>query len=111
MSEERKMLKRIVASASLHMVDPHLLAEAEELLAKGETRLQDAVEPVTDEDRRMVVYFLREKDDITRWVHWEERKHVILRDYPFLGRALEDKLRAEQTLESVLGSIEMDIKG
>lgn len=57
---------------------------------------------VTEEDRLMVDYFIREKGDITRWSAWEQRKPVIAAEYPELIAALKQVTIAERTLDAVV---------
>jgi len=63
-------------------------------------------EEVTEEDRNMVVYFIQEKGDVTRWVQWEKRKGVIGKEYPELIAALDAQIVADRTLKAVVHSIQ-----
>lgn len=60
---------------------------------------------VTDEDRRMVHYFIKEKDDITRWCDWEARKGIIEAEYPELIAALRNLETAQRTLDAIVERI------
>ena len=73
------------------------------------TQIGSEAAQVTDKDRHMVVYFLREMGDITRWCDWEQRKDTILMAYPSLATALEVQQRAAIMLENVLDKIEEDM--
>lgn len=76
-----------------------LEAERDALLAQDE---------VTDKDRHMVVYFIRETGDITRWFDWDSRKGVIFRAYPALKTALDHAAVSEIMIDNVLTRIEED---
>lgn len=66
---------------------------------------------VTNGDRRMIVYFQRDKGDITRWSFWKERLPAIEAEYPELIKALRDCEMAERILDLVLDKIERDDDG
>lgn len=76
-----------------------LEAERDALLAQDE---------VTDKDRHMVVYFIRETGDVTRWFDWEDRRGVIFRAYPALKTALDHAAVSEIMVSNVLDKIEED---
>ncbi len=57
---------------------------------------------VTDDDKRMICHFIREKGDITRWTDWEERKADIGVEYPELIAALDNLIIAERTLNAIV---------
>ncbi len=60
---------------------------------------------ITDTDKRMICYFIKEKGDITRWSSWEDRKADIEAEYPELIAALEQLLVAERILDLVVEKI------
>lgn len=76
-----------------------LEAERDALLAQDE---------ITEEDRQMVLYFIQEKGDITRWSDWESRRGVIFRAYPALKTALDYLAVSETMMDNVLNRIEED---
>jgi len=57
---------------------------------------------ITQDDRNMVVYFMTEKGDITRWCAWEEKKEEIFKEFPQLEKALKDVTLAEDYLQFVI---------
>lgn len=61
---------------------------------------------LTDEDRRMIVYFIREKDDITRWNGYEQRKELIKCELPALAHALEMRAYADRMIMHELNLLE-----
>lgn len=63
---------------------------------------------ITEEDRRMVKYFLEEKGDVTRWCDWEEKKEALFTLYPELHTALFNLDVAERTLKHVVEGIAND---
>lgn len=64
---------------------------------------------ITDSDRNAIVYFIKEKGDITRWCDWKEKKEEIEKKYPELIAALKNVTIAERTLAAVVKTIEDDI--
>ena len=62
-------------------------------------------EAITDEDRRMINYFIRVKGDITRWCDWDEKQDA----YPDLIASIERLSSEELTLYAILFRIESDI--
>ena len=60
---------------------------------------------VTDIDRNMISYFIKEKGDITRWSSWEKRKKDIGSEYPELIAALNNLTIAERTLNAIVEKI------
>ena len=65
----------------------------------------------TNEDRRMVVYFIRDKGDITRWTEWESRKSIICEAYPDLAFALTQRVTAYCLMNAALDRIDRDDTG
>lgn len=61
---------------------------------------------ITDEDRRMIRYFIEDKGDITRWTHWEEKKFAVFSLYPQLRAALFDLGTAERNLKHIVAGME-----
>lgn len=64
---------------------------------------------ITDTDRNMICYFIKEKGDITRWSNWLERKADIEAEYPELIVALASLTIAERTLRAIVESISENI--
>ena len=60
---------------------------------------------VTEEDRRNLNYFYFEKDDITRWAYWDERKADFREEYPELIAAMDNLVIAQRTLTAVVEKI------
>lgn len=46
---------------------------------------------LTPKDKREIVYFLQERNDITRWVSYEEKKHLIEKEYSVLIMAIQQQ--------------------
>jgi hypothetical protein len=57
-----------------------------------------------------VCYFITHKQDVTRWSSWEDRREIILREYPKLKKALMELQEAEDYLSYVIEKISDDIK-
>ncbi len=66
---------------------------------------------ITNEDRRMISYFINHKGDITRWTGWENKKAQVQEEYPELIAALNAVEVAERTLEAIVSKIESDDDG
>lgn len=60
---------------------------------------------VTEDDIRMIDYFLNEKNDIERWSSWAARKPDIEAEYPEFIAALKQLEIAEKTLSAVAKSM------
>lgn len=60
---------------------------------------------ITDSDKRSILYFIREKRDITRWCDWRNKKDEIEREYPKLIKALKKIKKAEKKIDKVLSEI------
>ncbi len=60
---------------------------------------------ITDSDKRSILYFIREKGDITRWCAWKEKKDEIKREYPKLIKALKKIKKAEKKIGKVLDNL------
>ena len=60
---------------------------------------------MTDEDRAMLQYFWGAKRDVTRWVHWEERKEIIRQSDPILVKAIEALETAEALVDRLIGDL------
>jgi len=58
------------------------------------------------ESLRMVYYFLKEKDDITRWCGWDKFKPYVREIIPDVMAALDLKQIAEDALETALDRLE-----
>ncbi len=69
-----------------------------------------AEEKVTEEMRNQVLYFIKERGDVTRWTGWEENKGLILSEYPILMLALTQETLAEQVMRAALVLIEDDME-
>jgi hypothetical protein len=52
---------------------------------------------VTAEDADMAYYFIREKDEVTRWCDWNERREVLCAAVP----ELDDYLRTQRTADAL----------
>ncbi len=63
---------------------------------------------MTEDARNMVIYFIEEMGDITRWSQWEQCKHLIFIEYPELRIALEQRQLADLMLSAALGKIKND---
>lgn len=61
---------------------------------------------ITEEDRRMIRYFIEEKGDVTRWCSWEEKKAAIFATWPELRAALHNLDIAERNLKHIVAGIE-----
>ena len=64
---------------------------------------------VTDDDRRMVLYFIEEKSDVSRWTGWERRRDDIEKVYPDLFFAFQVVKAADVLLQAALDKIRNDI--
>lgn len=64
---------------------------------------------LTEEDKNMIVYFIKEKGDITRWCSWESKKQEIEEEFPELINALKQLEIAERTLNAIVNAIEETI--
>ena len=64
---------------------------------------------VTEEDRRMINYFLNEKGDIENWTQWEDRKGDIEIEYPEFIQALDQLEVAKRTLRAITKTITQDL--
>ena len=60
---------------------------------------------LTDDDKNMINYFITERNDITRWCHWEKKKAEVEAELPELIDALKRLEIAEKTLDAVVKSI------
>jgi hypothetical protein len=60
---------------------------------------------VTENDKNMICYFIRERGDIARWSDWEKRKAAIEEEYPELIIALDNLMIAERTLKAIVEKI------
>lgn len=49
------------------------------------------------EDLRTMQYFIEDKDDITRWCAWNERKAQALEEIP----EIDDWMRSQRTTEAL----------
>jgi hypothetical protein len=67
-------------------------------------------EAITDEDRRMINYFIRVTGDITRWSSWEEKREAVKEAYPELIESIARVEAEEETLYAILYKIECEIK-
>lgn len=67
-------------------------------------------EAITDDDRLMIVYFIRVKNDITRWASWEEKREAVKEAYPELIESIARVEAEEKTLYAILYKIECEIK-
>lgn len=55
---------------------------------------------MTQDEKQMVKYFHIEKDDITRWSEWEEKKELFrIEGEHHLVEAVEDLLKARRRLD------------
>ena len=61
-----------------------------------------SVVTLTEDDFHSVRYFIKEKGDITRWVHWEEKGDAILAINPQLKAALRAQEDAELQMNRAL---------
>lgn len=55
-----------------------------------------------------VLYFITEKQDVTRYCDWEDVKAQVKEYYPELIKALDDLAMAEKMLDIVVESIDCD---
>lgn len=62
--------------------------------------------PLTDEDKSDIVYFWREKGDLTRLCSWERIKPALAREYPEVLKAWEDYRTSIRTLNAVIRNLE-----
>lgn len=60
---------------------------------------------LTDEDMNSIVYFHREKGDVTRWCEWNEKKHLLQKENPALWHAFQQLEIAQQTLDALLKAL------
>lgn len=65
------------------------------------------VREYTEDDLNMIGYFYEEKDDVTRYVCWDDIKDAIFRDFPHFQKAIQDVEIANKMLDSVVHSLEM----
>ena len=63
---------------------------------------------LTEGDRNSIIYFIKEKNDITRWDEWETLKDTILEEYPDLQLALSLERAASIIMDRVLEEIDED---
>lgn len=64
--------------------------------------MKQKLDSMTQDDLNMIAYFILERGDITRWSQWEERKPVIVKEFPELLAALDALTVAEQTVRSIV---------
>ena len=57
---------------------------------------------LTEDDLHSVRYFIKEKGNITRWVHWEEKGDAILAINPQLKEAFRAQENAELQMKRAL---------
>jgi len=57
---------------------------------------------ITDEQKRMVAYFWKEKGDVTRYVEWKEVEKNLKEEYPTLAFAFERYFIMEDIINSTL---------
>lgn len=65
---------------------------------------------LTDEDKNMIVYFIKEKGDLKRWGDYEEKKDQIKEEFPSLIKAIEDIEHAENVLDLVVRTVEDSVE-
>jgi len=60
---------------------------------------------LTEEDRNSILYFIREKGDITRWCDYEKNLEAMKSELPYVMQALSAVKQAERLLELELDRI------
>lgn len=56
-----------------------------------------------------VKHFIEEKNDISRWVYWDDEKENILKQFPELKIALDAQITADMLMELALSKISDEI--
>ena len=72
------------------------------LLGKGESQISK----LSTEDKKMIVYFWRDKEDLTRWSEWEEKLPLIQKEYPLLIYSFYKYLSTVETMNAIVTRIE-----
>lgn len=62
----------------------------------------------TQEDLNMLQYFHEEKDDHTRFSHWERIKDSVNRDFPLLQKSLQNLELAQDTVDHQFRKLEVN---
>lgn len=62
---------------------------------------------MTADDLRSVVYFGREKGDVSRYINWPEVSDCVLSAFPILRIALEKNREAEILFEAAMVELDM----
>lgn len=63
---------------------------------------------LTSEDLNALVYFWRDKGDLTRWVEWKTKLPLIERAYPEIMWAMRALQRAEDAMDAAIARVEAD---
>ena len=63
---------------------------------------------LTNDDLNMIVYFHREKGDLTRWCDWENKKDQIKVEFPELIAAHDNLIVAKRTINAIVENISND---
>ena len=61
---------------------------------------------ITEDDIWKVKYFHTEKGDITRWVHWDDKKSLFEKQFPELIDAMKRAHIAEKTLDAIVNNLD-----
>lgn len=60
------------------------------------------MEKLTEDDINMLDYFWAEKEDLERWVGWEDRKDFIKNVKPELIEAWENYKKSKETISRII---------
>lgn len=60
---------------------------------------------LTEHERSMIIYFHKERGDLTRWTEWRNVQPILERWHPELLKAIKDRDVAEKILDHVVDAL------